>query len=165
MGSILASLTTGIIINITNAADTKKAVRIRGLQINGAGNGLNGIRVVAANNVSVENVVIDGFTTNGISVEGAAQVTLRNSSIRATQTGINAAPASGSADVTITGAAFTFNGTGINAGSNATVRIAGNTIAYNTTGLAGTGKIFSFGNNIIDANGTNGTPTSTTPLK
>jgi hypothetical protein len=165
MGSILASQTNGININITSAADTKKAVRIRGLQINGSANGLSGIRVIAASSVTIENVVIDNFTATGVNVEGAAQVTLRNSSIRATQTGINAAPASGSADVTVTGSSITFSGTGINAGSNATVRIAGNTIAYNTIGLGGAGKIFSIGNNVIDANGTNGTPTSTTPLK
>ena len=165
MGSILSSLTTGVIINITSGTDTKKAVRLRGLQIDGAGNGVNGIRVIAANSVSIENVVIDGVTASGISVEGPAQVAVRNASIRATLTGINANPASGSADVLVTGSSLTFNGTAVNAGSNGTVRLSGNTIAYNTTGLGGAGKIYSFGNNVLDANGTNGTPTSTTPLK
>jgi hypothetical protein len=164
-GSVLASLTNGIIINITDAADTRKAVRIRGLQINGSANGMNGIRVIAANSVSIENVVIDGFTLSGVSVEGAAQVAVRNSSIRATQTAVNVNPVSGTADATVTGTSLTFNGTGVNAGTNGTARLSGNTIAYNTTGLTATGKIYSFGNNVLDANGTNGTPTSTTPLK
>ena len=165
MGSILSSLTNGVIINITSPTDTKKAVRLRGLQIDGAGNGINGIRVLAANTVSIENVVIDGVTAAGISVEGPAQVAVRNASIRAALTGINANPLSGSADVMVTGSSLTFNGTGINAGANATFRLAGNTIAYNTTGLAGSGKINSFGNNAIDGNTTNGAPTLTTPLK
>ena len=142
-GSILASLTNGIIINITSPTDTKKAVRIRGISINGAATGINAIRVMAATNVSVEEVVIDGFTTSGITVEGSAQVAVRNSSIRATLTGINASPASGTADVTVTGSS----------------------IAFNTNGIGGSGKLFSFGNNVLDANATNGTPTSTTPLK
>src|SRR5688572_30743174 len=76
MGSILGSGTTGIIINITGAADPVKAVRIRGLSINGAGSGLQGIKVIAAHKVSIEDTVIDGFTSDGITVvvPGAAQV-------------------------------------------------------------------------------------------
>src|SRR5438045_808793 len=48
-GSILASLVNGVIINITSATDAKKAVKLRGLSINGAGNGINGIRMLAGN--------------------------------------------------------------------------------------------------------------------
>src|SRR5687767_1616552 len=35
-GSILAALTNGVIVNITDAADTRKSVRLDGLNINGA---------------------------------------------------------------------------------------------------------------------------------
>src|SRR5918993_5140336 len=41
-GSILAALTNGVIINITDAADTLKTVRLNWLDINGASNGLDG---------------------------------------------------------------------------------------------------------------------------
>src|SRR2546421_11065035 len=52
MGSILASSgATGININITGE-ETAKTVCLRGLTINGAGTGINGIRVMAANKVS-----------------------------------------------------------------------------------------------------------------
>jgi hypothetical protein len=142
-GNILASQTNGIIINITSDADTRKFVRIRGLQINGTANGLNGLRVIAASRVIVENVLISGFTQSGIAV----------------------LPAAGNADVTVSDSSITLNTTGINAGANATVRLNRNTITYNTTGISGAGKIYSFGNNVLDGNGTNGTPSSTTPLK
>ena len=73
-GSILASGTNGIIINIGDS-DTTRTVRLRGLSINGAGSGgptgINGVRIMSAAKVFVESVAIDGFTKNGISVENA----------------------------------------------------------------------------------------------
>ena len=60
-GSILASLTTGVLIN--NAAAN---VRLKSLDINGAGNGVDGIRITAANKVYIEDCKIDGFTNRGI---------------------------------------------------------------------------------------------------
>src|SRR5580765_8703756 len=76
---ILGSLTTGIIINGADAV-----VKIRSLNLNGAGNGINGIRVMAAARVNVEDVVIDGFTQSGILVgnSGDVKVVVSNSSIR-----------------------------------------------------------------------------------
>ncbi|MDQ2977242.1 MAG: hypothetical protein M3R69_17745 [Acidobacteriota bacterium] len=63
VGSILNAATNGIIINIT-AADTFKSVTIRGISIQGAGSGLNGISIVAGNlaglKVFVENCFISG---------------------------------------------------------------------------------------------------------
>src|SRR6201988_834887 len=53
-GSILASLVNGVIVNITSVTDTKKSFKIRGISINGAGNGINGIRILAANEVVVQ---------------------------------------------------------------------------------------------------------------
>src|SRR5687768_17589508 len=64
-GSIIASLVNGVNINITDAADVRKAVRLRGLDINGASTGINVISILAANDVWVEDCVIDGFTGNG----------------------------------------------------------------------------------------------------
>src|SRR3954462_1191264 len=65
-GSILAALTNGVIINITDAADVRKIVRLRSLDINGASTGLDGIKILAANRVYIEDCNIDGFTNNGI---------------------------------------------------------------------------------------------------
>src|SRR5205809_17510 len=44
-GSILASLTNGININLPDT-DARQAVRLRGISIDGTANGLNGIRVL-----------------------------------------------------------------------------------------------------------------------
>jgi hypothetical protein len=158
-GGILGSLTTGILINGADAV-----VKIRSLNLNGAGNGINGIRVMAAARVNVEDVVIDGFTQSGILVgnSGAVKVVVSNSSIRNNAgSGINGA-STGTADILVANSLLTGNGAGVIAGAGSTFRLSGNTISFNTTGLsAPAGKIFSFKNNSIDGNGTNGAPTST----
>src|SRR6267143_159362 len=80
LGGILASMTTGIVINIPDAKETGKAVRLRGLSINGASTGINGINVVSAGLVSVLDCAIDGFTQNGIKVASGV-VFVRNTTI------------------------------------------------------------------------------------
>ncbi|MBC7899948.1 MAG: right-handed parallel beta-helix repeat-containing protein [Saprospiraceae bacterium] len=163
-GSSLASLTNGFIVNGATAV-----VRLRGLQINGVGNGLNGVKIIAASRVIIENVVIDGFTLSGISVENTAatQVLVNNSSIRNNAVaGINGVP-TGTAEIAVTNSFFAGNGTAIVANANATIRISGNSIMHNTVGLsyAKPGKIISFKDNAIDANGTSGAPTSVVVLQ
>ena len=87
-GSILAAGVNGIIVNIAVAAgDPKRQVRLRGLSINGANTGINGIRITSngATAVHVEDTVIDGFTQNGIFVDvptTTTQLHLRNVVIR-----------------------------------------------------------------------------------
>jgi Right handed beta helix region len=65
LGGVLASGTTGIIIN----AGANDVVILRNLEINGFGSGLNGIRILNARDVYVENCKIFGFATRGISDE------------------------------------------------------------------------------------------------
>ena len=163
-GSILGAGTNGVIINITAETDTKKAVKLRGLSINGAATGINGIRLVsAASYLSVEDMVIDGVTQSGISIESNSSVMVRNTSIRAASYGIKVVPASGSADVTVAGSSISFTGTGISAGENSTVRMTRNTITLNKIGITAVkgASIVSFKDNAIDGNGINGAPTST----
>jgi hypothetical protein len=110
--SILAAQTTGITIDIPfrRQGDIKRSVRIRGLSINGLGNGINGIDVVAAARVSVEDCVIDGFTVDGIAVRAGISF-VRNTTIRNNAgTGVNVTGASGSA---ISDSTVIFNGTGL----------------------------------------------------
>jgi hypothetical protein len=73
LASILASGTNGIVINSASAV-----VTLRNLQINGAGTtlGLNGIRVLAATSVSVENCHIYGFSQEGIEFLPTANASL-----------------------------------------------------------------------------------------
>jgi hypothetical protein len=65
-GSILAASVNGVIINITDPADTRKSVRLDWLNINGASTGLDGVRFLAGNVLHVSNTLIDGFTSDGI---------------------------------------------------------------------------------------------------
>ncbi len=76
VASALVAGTNGIVIN-AGATDT---VSLRGLSINGIGTGLNGIRLLRAGKLIVENTNVDGFTQNGIDLESSVntQVSLRN---------------------------------------------------------------------------------------
>ncbi len=140
LASILSSGTTGITINITDAKDTAKTVRIRGLTINGAGTGINGIRVIAANKVSIEDTVIDGCTTNGISVEtSGAQVFVKNATI------------SNNA------------GAGINVTAGGQAAISDVSVIYNGTGLVG--PIIQLNNNVIYGNKSGDPTPSVAPRK
>ena len=138
-GILAAQVPAGVTINITDAADAAKAVRLRGLTINGVGSGGHGVNVLAANKVSVEDTIIDGFRMNGINVESksAAQVFVRNTTI-----GHNA-------------------GAGINvAAAGSQVALSDVAVIYNGTGLAAAagGTIISFKNNVIYGNKKDGDP-------
>lgn len=63
--SILGSGTNGININ----AAATDVITIRNVQINGAGTGINGIRVLCAKAVHIENCEIYNFSTNGVLVD------------------------------------------------------------------------------------------------
>lgn len=85
-GSVLAALTTGFIINITDPADIRKAVRLNWLDINGASSGTDGVRMIAGLALHIENSNIDGFTGDGVEVTIAtatvAEVYMKNVAIR-----------------------------------------------------------------------------------
>ena len=78
--SILASLTTGIIIN----AAASDVITIRGISINGFCNGIRGMNIIQAKEVNVEDCVIFRFVNEGILVNTSAtmQVNVRNTVIR-----------------------------------------------------------------------------------
>jgi hypothetical protein len=141
LASILAAGgTTGININITGTADAAKSVRLRGLTINGAGSGINGITVIAANNVSIEDIVIDGFAKNGISIEttSSVQVFAKNSSIR-NNAGAGISVASGGSQVLMSNDSVVFNGTAL---------------------VGNKGSLLSFKNNVVYGNKKDGDPSS-----
>src|SRR5215207_9664852 len=60
LAGILSSLTNGIIVN----AGVNDVVTIRNVSINGAGNGINGIRYLAGKHLIVENCSIYGVTNH-----------------------------------------------------------------------------------------------------
>jgi hypothetical protein len=132
MTSILAAGTTGITVNITGTTDAAKSVRIRGLAINGAGTGLYGIKVMAAIRVTIEDSVIDGFTSDGIIISApGAQVFIGNSRIRNNAgSGINVASAGGQA--AISDVSVIFNGAGlVTSGGGTIVSLRNNSLYGN----------------------------------
>ena len=78
LGGVLVSGTNAIIIN---GNETK--VTLRGLDINGLTTGLNGVKIISAETVSIENCTIYGFN-RGISDERASdgQLSVSNSVIK-----------------------------------------------------------------------------------
>ena len=165
-GSIIASLVNGIIINITDVNDVRKAVRLRALDINGASTGINGISLLAANNVFVEDCVIDGFTgngtTSGIGIRMALTATsgslfVSDTMIHKTVTGIRATTTSGFAVASIRNCNIENNTTGVEAATNGFVTVADSRIAANSgSGLtaSASGAQLNARDNIINNNGT-----------
>ena len=105
-GSILAAGQTGVIVNGANVA-----VTLRGITINGANNAIsNGVRILNAGAVNLENVVIQnmpgtGAQGRGVSIETTAsgvRVTLSNTSIyNMNNHGIQSNPGGGSVILTL----------------------------------------------------------------
>ncbi|MFC5576621.1 right-handed parallel beta-helix repeat-containing protein [Lysobacter niabensis] len=132
----------GVVVSGTNAiiinAATTDRVTLRGLTIEGLGTGLNGIRVISAAEVVIEDCAIEGFRgaspSYGILVAptaGTVRVTVRNSTINA-----NGQPAaSGGGGI---GAVPTGN-------SYAIVDIDGVNLAHNNSGVVvdGSGSTYS----------------------
>ena len=141
-GSILAALTNGVIINITDAADVRKSVRLDWLNINGVSTGLDGIRWIAGNELHVENTLIDGFTGDGIDVAFSAVnnsfFSIRNTTIRnCNGSGVKtAAFSTGTTTFAFDTLDVTRCGTGIDAQNGSRGNVHNSKIALNTTGVA-----------------------------
>lgn len=149
MAGILNAGTTGIIINITNAADVRRTVRLRNLSIQGADTGVNGIRIVSGtlggSEVFVEDCVIDGqqgsatakgiedFRTSG-GLLVVSNTTIRNNAsagISVDPTGSGGA-SSTTIKVSISNSLVANNGFGTNFGSNVKATIFNSLIVGNT---------------------------------
>jgi hypothetical protein len=80
LAGVLASLVNAFVINSSTAE-----VTLRNISINGAGNGLDAIRVLAASTVHIDSVNIEGFTGDGIDIAlgavGGTRVDVRNTTI------------------------------------------------------------------------------------
>ena len=155
-GSILASFVNGVSINSTVAH-----VKLRGISIHGAGNGINCIRVLAAASLVLDEIVCANFAQHGVSVEnqsGAFKLSVWNSSFRNnTGNGINTfVGGTGSAAVAVNSSLFASNGVGLNLGAAATGSIQDSIVSNNTTGIqaGGATSVISAKDNQITHNGT-----------
>jgi hypothetical protein len=156
MGSILATGTSGIVVN---GADI--LVNLRHLSISAPGNGVHGIRLVNGARLEISDVAITGFGASngaGITIEGAgSQILIRDTHVTASRVGLLVQSA-GAAEVTVTGGAFVGNVVaGIaaqTAGSR--LRVGGTTLSGNRVAIASanSGAILSYGDNRIEGNAT-----------
>jgi hypothetical protein len=167
-GSILASFTTGININVpVGANDPFRTVKLRGLSISGIGlsgsvgtrTGIRGINILSAAVVEIDDVLITDFTQQGI-LDGrtiaGAKLFIRNSVIRNnTGNGITAG-STGGANATIIDNVHSINnafGIAWTTGNN--VSIARSIFSGNTTGVeADAGATMNVDGTVINHNTT-----------
>jgi Right handed beta helix region len=130
LAGVNASLANGITVN----AGVNDKIVLRNLAINGVGNGLSGIRYLAGKQVTVENCSISGFTSRGIDVALAATgtLTVKDTNITNTATGIRATTTSGSALVSLDNVHVEGSTVGIEALANGRFTISNSVITRNT---------------------------------
>ena len=187
-GGITASTPGGSAIVINAAVD----VTLIGLDINSTASGGVGINIAGSPNVVVRNCKIHNFSGNGGSgiqlqagtlvvdnslivqnntgifefdTSGGLNMSVRNSDISYnSNAGIRITVDGGShAGATIEQTTLAFNGDGVSLTGGVAV-IGGSTIVNNTIGVANSGgTVFSFKNNQIGGNGTDGTPLTAYP--
>jgi hypothetical protein len=159
--SILASLVNGIVIN----AAATDVITIRGISINGFCNGINGINILQAKTVNVEDCVIFRFNTgNGITVNETNDLALnvRNSVIRDnTLDGINVTSSGGTVKATLDNVRLSGNANGIHARQSSRVIANNCNFSNNTTNGVFADATAAFAtirvwNSIISLNGSNG---------
>lgn len=159
----------GVFVGL-NAGLTK--VDIINSHINNNGNAVADAAVVikpisgASANVSVSGTVLNE-NTNGIFMDGSGGAGPSNLSVKDSvlsnnsSNGIAVSSTGGAFVATVTGSTMSLNagvGTAV-AGGSATLRLATSTISSNVTGVSNAGgTLQSFKNNVISANGTDGTP-------
>ncbi|MDB5679271.1 hypothetical protein [Sphingomonas bacterium] len=158
---VLATLgTNGIIIN---AAATDKVI-IDGLDLEGAGTGLNGIRILSARDVLIVNTAIRDFAAAGgscVSINSGAQirVVVRASVLFNCETGVSVASTGG-----VTAKAKVYNSLiHVAAVAGITVTGAGNSADIKNTEIVGTpkslnlvsgGVVNSYGDNVLNGTAT-----------
>jgi hypothetical protein len=170
MGSILNPGITGLTVNAPGADVVLRGLSIDGVH-SGAGScqagGINGINILSAGSVRIENTKILNQSGAGIAIGPAAaptKVYVSGTSISDNcGYGIKAAPAAGqSAGVTVTGTSVFNSGIGVSAGAGAAVALQGSTITGNAVGLQATGggTIDSYADNVVTGNVDDGAATT-----
>jgi hypothetical protein len=161
LAGILAASTTGVIVNAGTSV-----VYLRSLTINGAGNGLNGIRYLAAKELHVENCAIYGFGNNtagngnGIiaALTASGNLFVRGTTIfNCAVAGINISTTAGFAVSTMDGIGLEALPTGLIVGSNAFVTVRNSVIAQSSStgvSIGGSNSAGNIENCILNNNGT-----------
>jgi hypothetical protein len=133
LAGILSAGTNGIIVN---AAATDRVV-LKNLSIHGFGTGLNGIRVLQAREVVVENTTIERVTGFGIevAVPSGTTINVKNVTITGAGTGMKVSSTSGAAVATLDNVDLNTMTTGLELGANGVAFIRNSLLNRNNTGL------------------------------
>jgi hypothetical protein len=139
-GSILASGTTGIIVNIAagNPGDPFRSVRIRGLTITGTMTGIDGIRVLQAASVFIEKTMIQDFSQEGIEVAATTGLRLIIDDVKITNcsgSGIKFATTAGLVVPMLNNVRVNACAVGMLAGNGARVEVRDSLFSHDTTGI------------------------------
>jgi len=135
LAGVLNAGTVGIIINANQG--TTDNVTLRALDINGAGTGTDGVRILAADRVSIEDCVITR-QSKGVSINTGADVNvvMRNTVVRMnTADGLVATTSAGLVKATITDCAFIENNNGVHPKANSRIDIFFSTMSNNVAGV------------------------------
>lgn len=140
LAGILNASANGIVVN----ALTTDNITIRNVSINAPNTGLDGIRILAAKNVNLENVTING-SGDGIEVNASnnVNVAVTNAQIKncgSLGTGVLVATSTGLAKVTLDRVTVTNCTNGVKGRSNSRISMTESTIAFNTTGVIAEGQ-------------------------
>jgi hypothetical protein len=142
LASILASGTTGIIVN----ALTTDTIIIRDVSINGAGTGTNGVRYLAGKSVTLDHVWIHGF--NSATGRGVDMNLTNNGNLRIidsriqniTEDGIRVNTTAGIAEASIENTIVAdCGGDGLEVLANGRVNVSNSRILHNVNGVNSTG--------------------------
>ena len=161
---VLVSATNGIIINAPLGAK----VLLQGLDIEGLGTGLNGVQILSASKVTIQNCSIRNFTGNGVNINGPAggtRVVIADSFIYGNGGGVNVGTTG------VTNVALLMR-TVLDNNSSFATQVADTSVLFLSaskllgsasaiTAAAGA-QVISFGDNVLQGTGL---PTSTPGLK
>jgi hypothetical protein len=153
LAGILAAGTNGIIIN----APAPSVVTIRNVSINGAGTGLNGIRILSGTQVSIVNVDIQGFTQSDIDINPTAtsQVMITDCNLRASTNTVRVQPnGAPRVDVTINRTTMKGSSNGLLAGGGFTTISNSNVTENPGTGVLVNAGSVNVENTMFTSNGT-----------
>jgi len=168
LGSDLSSGTTGVIVNIpVSVNDPTRSVRLRGILINGTGasgavgtrTGIDGIRILQANSVFVEESVISDFSQQGIEVAASGNValllndvTIRNTNVA----GITLATSAAQVHATLNNVRINGTNVGLLAANRVRATVVNAMLGHNPIGIqtSGVDNIVIAENVMISSGGT-----------
>jgi hypothetical protein len=131
------SATGGISGIIVNAGANDKVI-IRNLTINGFGSGKYGVRFIAGGSVTLDHVIINGETDNGVDATVAQNCQLNLSDVAITNcllSGIQTQTSAGNIFLNLDGVRINACGTGLNASNGSRVGIQNSDFSSNTNGM------------------------------